>query len=264
MQKTLIGVLAVTTAALAVACAVQWKQLQSTKEKARAMEEALRVENQGRDEQLLRMKELQRKSERLEQQMEQFVTLTTTLRANEARQTSNITSMAEQIQAVRAGAAGNQKGATGESTDGPLSQGMGEMIAKMMKDPDMREMMRGQQKAAINMMYSGLFKELNLSAEEKEKLMDTLTEAQLKQMENAQALFGQDGSGSGEGPTKSIEDSKKEMDAEIKGLLGEERFAQYEDYQKSVGERVQINQLKNHLEAQNLPLRSSRPPSYFR
>ena len=68
---------------------------------------------------------------------------------------------------------------------------MGDMLAKMMKDPSMREMVRGQQKAAINMMYSGFFKELNLSSEEKEKLSGILTDSQLKNIEHVQGLFGE-------------------------------------------------------------------------
>ncbi|PYI82811.1 MAG: hypothetical protein DME26_16380 [Verrucomicrobia bacterium] len=123
-----------------------------------------------------------------------------------------------------------------------------------MKDPSMREMVRGQQKAAINMMYSGFFKELNLSSEEKEKLSGILTDSQLKNIEHVQGLFGEQKEGAGEDTQKLVEDAKKQTDAEIKALLGDERFAQYEDYQKNLGDRMQLDQLKTHLEAQNLAL----------
>jgi hypothetical protein len=255
MQKALIGVWAAATVALGVACAVQWKQLRASKEHAWQVEEALRAASQAREEQSVRAKELEQKSQRLEQQVEEFVKLATTLRASEAHQASNAIAMAEQLQAVRQNATDGQKSSEPSAGKGaPFGKGMGEMLSKMMKDPDMREMMRGQQKAAINMMYSGLFKELNLSAEDKEKLTAILTESQIKQMENAQALLGQDTSSSSEDSAKSFEEAKKQTEDEIRALLGEERFAHYQDYQKNLSERMQLNQLKNQLEAQNLPL----------
>jgi hypothetical protein len=251
MQKTLIGVLGVTTVALGVLCAVQWKQLQANKERLRAAEAGWRDEAQVREEQAARVKEMERKSERLEKQMEQFVTLTASLRAKEAQSVSNLTALADQIRAAR------PPGETGGSNQGPggvFGKEMGAMLSNMMKDPDMREMMRGQQKAAINMMYSGMFKELNLSAEEKEKLMGILTEAQMKNIESAQGLFGSGTSDAGEDARKQFEAARQQTDDEIKALLGEDRFAQYQDYQKHVSERMQLGQLKNHLEGQNLPL----------
>src|SRR5204863_9128458 len=115
--------------------------------------------------------------------------------------------------------------------DGAFGKGMGEMIGKMMKDPAMREMMREQQKAMINMMYGGLFKDMKLSPDEKDKLKSLLTDAQMKNIESAQGLLGgeaKDGT-AGEDAGKQIADSKKQMNDEIKSLLGDERFAQYQE-----------------------------------
>jgi hypothetical protein len=133
---------------------------------------------------------------------------------------------------------------------------MGEMIGKMMKDPAMREMMREQQKAVINMMYGGLYKELNLSPEEKDRLKELLTDAQLGNMDAAQGLLGGTADAATKAAaTKAVEDAKKQADAGIKALLGEGRFAQYEEYQKSVGERMQIDQFKSQIAADGPPLR---------
>jgi hypothetical protein len=105
----------------------------------------------------------------------------------------------------------------------------------------------------INMMYGGLFKDLKLSPEEKDKLKELLTDSQMKNIEAAQGMFGGK-DGAAEDATKQIADSKKQTDAEIKALLGDERFAQYQEYQKSVGERMQLDQLRNQLASANMPL----------
>ncbi|HMJ88876.1 MAG TPA: hypothetical protein VK530_03625 [Candidatus Acidoferrum sp.] len=131
---------------------------------------------------------------------------------------------------------------------------MGEMISKMMKDPSMREMMRDQQAAAVKMMYSGLFKDLNLTPEEKEKFTSLLTDAQMKHLESSQAMLGDKKEGSAGDASKSFADTKKQSEAEIKALLGDDRFKQYDEYQKNIGERMQVDQVRNSLAGQNLPL----------
>lgn len=247
MQKVLIFVLAAATLGLAVWCGVQGRQLSVAQTQLRVEQharEALAGEQQSQAE---RVRELERVNARLENQVQQFATVTTTLRTNEAVQRSNLTALAQRLQTAPAGGGGE-----GDA----LGQGMGEMIGKMMKDPAMREMMREQQKAVINMMYGGLYKELNLSPEEKDRLKELLTDAQLGNMDAAQGLLGGTADAATKAAaTKAIEDAKKQTDAGIKALLGEGRFAQYEEYQKSVGERMQIDQFKSQIAADGPPLR---------
>src|SRR6185503_18441297 len=157
-----------------------------------------------------------------------FAVVTTALRTNDAQKANDLAALSQRMQELQKG------GGEGEGKDGLFGKGMGEMLGKMMKDPAMREMMREQQKAMINMMYSGLFKDLKLSPEEKDKLKELLTDSQMKNIEAAQGMFGGK-EGETEDATKQIADSKKQTDAEIKALLGDERFAQYQEYQKSVG-----------------------------
>jgi hypothetical protein len=103
------------------------------------------------------------------------------------------------------------------------------------------------------MMYSGLFKELNLSAEEKEKLKAILTDQQMQNIDMAKGMFGNQKESTDDNKQK-FEDTKKQTEADIKALLGEDRFAQYEDYQKNLGERMQLNQFKN-------PVAGTEPPA---
>jgi hypothetical protein len=249
MQKALIVLLLVATVALGVLCFVQRKELRTARDQVRVAEETRAAETETQATQAARVKELERANARLDQQVQKFTAVTTSLRTNEAMQRSNITAWAERMKA------GGSAGAEGDS-EGGFGKGMGDMLGKMMKDPAMREMMREQQKAMINLMYSGLYKDLKLSPEEKDKLRDLLTDAQMRNVEGAQGMFGDKKDPAAEAElTKAIADSKKQTDAEIKALLGDERYAQYEDYQKNVGERMQVDQFKNQLAAENLPLR---------
>lgn len=249
MQKILIAVLAITTLALGILCAVQSKQLHATKERMSMGERARTTEVESQAAQSVRVMELERINKRLEEQVQRFATVTTQLRTNEARQSTDIAALSERMRAAqKPGGAG---GASEE--EGIFGKGMGEMLENMMKDPAMREMMREQQKVAINMMYSGLFKDLKLSPDEKEKLKNILTDSQMKNIEGAQGMFGKK-DGSPDETQKLFEEGKKQTETEIKALLGDERFAQYEDYQKNVGERMQVDQFKTQLAGQNLAL----------
>src|ERR1041385_1898722 len=250
MQKVLIGILALGTAVLAIVCVMQSNQLRTLREQSRAAEEARVTESEAREAQAARVKELERTNRRLEQQVEKFATVTTQLRTNEAAQARSLNAFAEQMRAAR-----KNGGAPGDDKEGGLfGKGMGEMLGKMMKDPAMRDMMRGQQKATLNMMYGGLFKEMTLAPEEKEKLMGILTEAQMKNIESAQGIFGGQKEDTGVDMQKRFEDTRKQTETELKSLLGDERFAQYEDYQKNISERMQLDQLKTQLDSEKMPL----------
>ena len=251
MQKILIGILALGTIALGIVCVIQTKQLRAMQEQVRATEVPRGAEADAQQAQATRLKDLERANQQLERQVQQFASVTTTLRSNETRQSSNVTAWAEQMRAAKQGAGA---GGGGEGGEGLFGKDVGDMLGKMMKDPAMREMMREQQKVAINMMYSGLFKDLKLSPDEKDKLKTLLTDSQMRNIENAQGIFGEKKEGADEDVQKLTADSKKQTDADIKALLGGERFAQYEDYQKNIGERMQLDQFKTRLETENLAL----------
>jgi hypothetical protein len=252
MQKLLIGMLALTTVALGVLCSVQWRQLRALQANAptTAAAETRATEIAAREAQAERIKDLERANQHLEQQVQKFATVTTQLRTNEAQQASNLALLRQRMQAAQKA----RGGTSAPAEDGTLGKGMGEMLGTMMKDPAMREMMREQQKVGINMMYAGLFKDLNLSPEEKEKLKDILTDAQMKNMESAPGLFGGNKETAAADAGKVFEEAKKHTDAELKALLGDERYAYFEDYQKNLGERMQVDQLKTQLAGQNLAL----------
>lgn len=248
MQKTIIALLSAATVALAVLAVAQRQQLILANAELKAAQAAVtRAEKDTLDAQAVKVAELESANQRLDQQVREFTSVTTTLRTKEATQSSNLTALATQLRT--SAPAGNEDGKAG------FGKEMGNMVQTMMKDPAMREMMRSQQQSAIKMMYNGLFKELKVTPEEKEKLMGILTDMQMKTIENAQGIFGNTAENAdAAAQNQSIADLKKQADAEIKALLGEDRNAQFTEYQAHVGERMQIDQLQTRLLSENSPL----------
>jgi hypothetical protein len=122
-------------------------------------------------------------------------------------------------------------------------KGMMKSLQKMMKDPAMKEMLRSQQKATVNMMYGSLMKDLNLSAEEKDKFVELMSENQSSALDNSEALFDTDPA-SRTNAVEALKEREKKLEQDLRAILGDERFAQYADYKGGLGERMQLNQFK--------------------
>jgi hypothetical protein len=118
-------------------------------------------------------------------------------------------------------------------------------LARMLKDPNMRNMMREQQKVMLKTMYDPLFKEMNLSPEDSDKLMTMMLDNQMSGMEKGMALLN--GDADKETLRKEVAEDKKAYEAQLKEFLGDERYAQYDDFQKSLPDRMQMKQLKSQF-----------------
>lgn len=133
--------------------------------------------------------------------------------------------------------------------------GGGNLMAKMadmMKDPQMKEMMRTQQKMMIDQMYGAI----PLSATKLQPLKQILLDRQMAALEAAlPAMSG--------GTTKQAETAKAsqkviaDYDAKIKALLTAGEYKTFKDYEQTVSERTQVNLFKNTLPA-NLALSPSK------
>jgi hypothetical protein len=252
MQKTIIILLVVASLGLGAAYMVQRQRTHQTSERAAAAERALLEEKQAREAQESQLHELQASRKRLDEQVQQFTKVTTTLRDKDAKQSSNLTALAQSLQ--KAGVAGTN----GESKGGLFGKDMGNMLQTMMKDPAMRDMIKSQQKVMISQMYGGLFKDLNLTPDAKEKLSAILADSQMRNVEAAQGMFGKDaGADAAKDLQKLTEDAKQQTDSDVRALLGDDGFAKYQDYQKTMGERMQLDQLKTNFEAANIPLQGT-------
>lgn len=122
----------------------------------------------------------------------------------------------------------------------PGQAGFGTTLAKMMKDPAMKKLIRDQQRAIMDPLYKPLVKQLGLSPEGASQFKDMLAETATKAADSAGSLLG------GSSPTNRAEAvsalaaGQKTAEAEMKSFLGEAGYAQYQDYQQTVAERMQL------------------------
>ena len=124
----------------------------------------------------------------------------------------------------------------------------GDLLSKMLEDPGMKKMMRQQQVVMLDMMYGPLFKELGLSPEEIDKFKELLIDAQMGGIEGAGLFLGGDADpAQREEAIKSMAERRQADEEQLKAFLGEERFAQYKEYQESLGERMALNQFEQQL-----------------
>lgn len=149
---------------------------------------------------------------------------------------------------VRTKGAG-KPGEAGSDKASDAKEGMGSMLSKMMENPQMREMIKGQQKVAMQMIYGPMLNEMNLAPDVKEKLNEMLLDNQMKNIERGTALMkdGVDKVAAG----KLLADQKLEFDGQVRTLLGDAQFAQYEDYNKSIPDRMAMTQLKSQMTGDN-------------
>lgn len=121
-------------------------------------------------------------------------------------------------------------------------------LAGMMKDPQMKEMMRAQQKMMLDQMYGSLFKDLNRPANEMEALKDLLVDRQMALTEAGLSMM----SGSGADAKQAAEDAKTvkaDYDKKIQDMLGAQDYEVFHQYEETAAERMQIQMFKNALPA---------------
>jgi hypothetical protein len=130
--------------------------------------------------------------------------------------------------------------------------GMKEFLAKMMSDPDMKEAMRKQTRVFLQTSYASLFKELGLTPEQTDQLLDMLADRQLKMTESSSALFGDQANKAD--AAKAIADQRKAADEQIRQFLGDANFQKLEKWETSLGTRMQVDQFKQRLAGGSAPL----------
>ncbi len=158
---------------------------------------------------------------------------------------------AEHAEALAKEALGEEKPGAEEAKKNPMSA-----MAEMMKDPSMREAMKAQMRPQVDFMYRDLFDLLGLDPEKQEKLTKLLLDRMNAGMEVGLAMAG-GAQGAGEEVKQRAEAMKaanEASEAEIKSLLGDSGYGQYERFEKSQPERQQISALNGQLKDKGLGL----------
>ena len=120
-------------------------------------------------------------------------------------------------------------------------------LAGMMKNPQMKEMVRSQQKAMLDRQYSSLFKYLSTRpSNEIDALNQLLEDRQMALVDAGIAMM----SGSADDKQKAIEETKTikaDYDKKIEDLLGAQDYDIFKQYEATMGERMQVQMFKDAL-----------------
>jgi len=146
--------------------------------------------------------------------------------------------------------------AANKKPESPAPNAMGETMAKMMKDPAMRDMMKSQARGQVDFMYRDLMDMLNLPPEKRDALTKILTDRAGIGMEMGKAMM------SGKKPTEEEKKAQTEAlakmttetDKALKELLGDEDYPKFDQFEKSQPERMQLNSLNAQLKDAGLEL----------
>lgn len=225
-MKTLTLLFALATAALGVVCMVQFQKLREQQTRLVAFQNHAQQMN----EQIQALEEGQKRAaEQRKTLLNQSEELAAQLQAQQLAQTQAVVTVATNAPPAPAETNGNALGA------------FGKMIGKMMQDPDMKKMIRDQQRGMLDQLYGPLIKQLGLTESEATSLKDLLADNMMKATDKASSLF----SGTNRAAmTGALAADQKDFEEQVKAFLGEDRYAQYQSYQLTMGDRAQLNMYK--------------------
>lgn len=230
MQKKVTIFVLLAVVALAAIVIVQSKRATSTKAELTAAQEKSEVAANA----------VEGQKETIEQLENQKKLMTKQLRELAAQQQAQQALLSKQTNS-------RSKAVTLETADSAAEQGesKGGFLAKMLQDPAMKKMIGEQQKAMVGMMYGPLMKDLKLTPEETEKFNALLLDNQMNAVNKGASLM-QEGADKAALSQEMAED-KKQFEAQMKEFLGDDRYAQYEDFTKSLPDRMALTQLKSQF-----------------
>ncbi len=235
MKKTII-VLLVT--ALVGACAVFVAHFQGGKraQESRARELQARIEAGNRE-----IADVRAEKERAERQLRDFARASDGMMAH-----------------ANARAASLSNALAGKTPPGTAEQegkdGLGKLLNNVMSDPEMKKMIVSQQRMMVGQLYGPLIQKMQLSPGESQAFKDLLTENMAGATEAASSMFSKTGAVDRAEAGRKLADQTQAMEQRVKDLLGEERYAQYQDYQQTVGERAQLGMFRQETTADGEPI----------
>jgi hypothetical protein len=230
--------------ALSAVCLVLFKQNGDLKRKMATLQAASEEKDQRAEAGQAKLKQLERQQSGYRSEVQSLM-----LELQALRSAPIADSKLGPVNSPAGGAATAANSKTGQKG------GFGDMLSKMMTDPAMKKMMRQQQAAAMEMMYGPLFKEINLSPEEKEKFKELLLDRQMKAVESGGMFMKLQGEDTDRTAVMNdLAAQQQEFDAQMKGFLGDERYAQYKDYGETMAERMAVSQLSQQLASSPNPL----------
>ncbi|MBU4459833.1 MAG: hypothetical protein KJ579_04635 [Verrucomicrobia bacterium] len=130
---------------------------------------------------------------------------------------------------------------------GPPAKQLMAALAKMTKDPQMKDALREQQRMAMDMTYGQLFKYLAARPETVGALKDLLLERQMALMDAGLGVMAASSAEQRTADGKKIVEMQKDFDTRIQGLLGADDYGMYKEYEDTQPERMQVTMFGQSL-----------------
>lgn len=152
------------------------------------------------------------------------------------------------------GGRGDPRGGRGGN---PMQQALA--VRELMSKPEVQAMLGLQQKAAVEARYGALFRTLNLTPEQTNKLKGLLADRSNTRMDvmTAAQEQGIDLRANPDEVRKLFADAQNELNTSIKAVVGENGFAQLQNYEQTLPQRGLVNDLQQRLSFSDTPLSAS-------
>lgn len=156
------------------------------------------------------------------------------------------------------GGRGDPRGGRGGN---PMQQALA--VRDLMSKPEVQAMLSLQQKAAVEARYGALFRTLNLTPEQTDKLKGLLADRSNTRMDvmSAAQEQGIDSRSNPEEVRKLFTAAQNELNNSIKAVVGENGFAQLQNYEQTLPQRGLVNDLQQRLSFSDTPLSASQADS---
>jgi RNA polymerase sigma factor (sigma-70 family) len=216
MTKLKIGIATVVVAALAIPLVMEHNE----KNKLRQDNESLRT-------QLGRIDRLSAENQRLSNLW---------AKANSFPASASTNEQFREVLKLR-GEVGQLKTAVNTPQPSPLSG--------VIADPEVRKMMRDQQKMGMTMIYKDFTNHVSLAPEQMQKFVDLLADDVMENVDHVTAVL-RDGK-SREEMDRLFTEQEAALQEKVKALLGPEAFPEYQDYTRNLASHLTAEQFKAQL-----------------
>ena len=133
---------------------------------------------------------------------------------------------------------------------------------QLMQDPEYREAVRLQARTNFARQYPGVIQELGLDQAQAEDFFELLAEQQMRGTEEMEPLWEMEIDGRDPAAIQQRQsdvqriaaEMHRKNDAELAARFGQDKLQAWKEYQSTIGQRWQLEHMRNTLAAQGLPL----------
>jgi hypothetical protein len=128
----------------------------------------------------------------------------------------------------------------------------------LMRDPEYREAMRAQQRMNLVRSNPNLARDLDMTAEQLDRLYDVLAEQSLRAMENNGPMWSMDGERPDAAKIQEFQrkamEQQRTNETELRRALGDGKYREWQEYQSMAGVRWESDRVRNSLASAGVPL----------